>query len=224
MVMETREQAKSKAQEAQAQNIMEDNKKNIPVVEAKMKLMNAQNKMKATLTQIKEAVEEFSTLEDTTDKEVAANCINFSWKRLISGKEDLKAATEKLAEILSEADPTIIETDAIQTIENNNIERDKLLEDWKTFRKQNQEHMKAAKGMVEQSSVNVEVQSTRAPFVQRRFSPDQSLKPKLLNDSANLLEVKDFIMEFKNYIQSGYNVDEAGHYVQMRNVLEHSWI
>ena len=50
MVMETREQAKSKAQ---AQNIMEDNKKKIPVVQAKMKLMNAQNKMKATLTQIK---------------------------------------------------------------------------------------------------------------------------------------------------------------------------
>ena len=65
MVMETREHAKSKAQETQAQNIMEDNKKKIPVVQAKMKLMNAQNKMKATLTQIKKGVEEFSTLEDT---------------------------------------------------------------------------------------------------------------------------------------------------------------
>ena len=83
--------------------------------------------------------------------------------------------------------------------------------------------MKAAKGMVEQSSVNIEVQSTRVPMVQRRFAPDQSLKPKLLNDSANLLEVKDFTMEFKNYIHSGYNIGEAipaGHYVQMRNVLE----
>ena len=87
--------------------------------------------------------------------------------------------------------------------------------------------MKAAKEVVEHSSANVEVQSTRAPMVQRKFAPDQSLKPKLLNDSANLLEVKDFIMEFKNYIQSGYNIGEvipAGHYVQMRNVLEHSWI
>ena len=135
---------------------MEDNKKKIPVVQAKMKLMNAQNKMKAALSQIKEAVEEFSSTEDSTYKEAAASCINFSWKRLISGEEDLKAATEKLAEILSEADPTIIEKDAIQTIERNNIERDKLLEDWKTFRKQNQEYMKAAKGMAEQSSVNVE--------------------------------------------------------------------
>ena len=87
--------------------------------------------------------------------------------------------------------------------------------------------MKAAKVVVEHSSANVEVQSTKAPMVQRKFAPDQSLKPKLLNDSANLLEVKDFIMEFKNCIQSGYNIGEvipAGHYVQMRNVLEHSWI
>ena len=209
MVMETREQAKSKRAEAHAQDIMEDNKRKIPVIQAKTKLMNAQNKMRATLTQIRKALEEFATLEDTTDKEVAANCINFSWKRLISGEEDLKVATEKLADTLSEADPTIMEEDACQQIERNNNERDKLLLEWETFRKQYFEQMKAARGMVEHSSVNMEVQNTRGPFVQRRFSPDQSLKPKLLNDSANLLEVKDFIIEFRNYIQSGYNIGEA---------------
>ena len=78
MVMETREQAKSKRADAQAQDIMEDNKRKIPVIQAKTKLMNAQNKMRATLTQIRKVVEEFTTLEDMTDKEVAANCINFS--------------------------------------------------------------------------------------------------------------------------------------------------
>ena len=64
-------------------------------------------------------------------------------------------------------------------------------------------------------------------IVQRRFTPDQSLKPKLLDESANLLEVKDFIIEFTNYIKNGYNPDEVpsvGYYVQMRNILEHSWI
>ena len=127
MVIETRQQAKSKEAQAQAQNDMEDNKKKIPVVQAKMKLMNAQNKMKKALTQIKEAVEEFSTTEDSTYKEAAAGCINFNWKRLVSGEEELTTATDKLAEILSEADPTIIETDAMQTIERNNFERDKLL-------------------------------------------------------------------------------------------------
>ena len=48
-----------------------------------------------------------------------------------------------------------------------------------------------------------------------------------MSDSADLLEVKKFIKEFKNYISSGYNMGEvipAGHYVQMRNILEQSWI
>ena len=58
--------------------------------------------------------------------------------------------------------------------------------------------IKAARTMVEHSSVNVEVPSARETLVQRRFSPDQSLKPKLLDESANLLEVKDFIIEFSN--------------------------
>ena len=80
--------------------------------------------------------------------------------------------------------------------------------------------IKAARNMVEHSSVNVEVPSARGTLVQRRFSPDQSLKPKLLDESANLLEVKDFIIEFSNYIQSVYNPGETvatGHHVQMRN-------
>ena len=189
--METREQAKSKEAEAQAkaqaQNDTEDAKKKIPVVQAKMKLMNAQNKMKSALTQIKDAVDEFSSTEDSTYKEAAAGCINLNWKRLVSGEEELTTATDKLAEILSEADPTIIESDAMQTIEKNNTERDRLLGEWKTVRRQNQEHMKAAKVIAEHSSVNVEVQDTKAPIVQQKFAPDQSLKPKLLNDSANLL-------------------------------------
>ena len=54
-MVNTREQAKSKKAEAQAQDIMEENKRKIPIIQAKTKLKNAQNKMKATLTQIKKA-------------------------------------------------------------------------------------------------------------------------------------------------------------------------
>ena len=61
------------------------------------------------MAQIKLALEEFNGLTDATDKEVAANQINYRWKRLITGEEDLKTATDKLAEILGEADPTIME-------------------------------------------------------------------------------------------------------------------
>ena len=52
------------------------------------------------------------------------------------------------------------------------------------------------------------------------------MKPKLLDEGANLLEVKDFIIGFKNYILSGYNPGDTvtvGHYLQMINILEHSW-
>ena len=81
--------------------------------------------------------------------------------------------------------------------------------------------------MVEGSNANDEAQPVRESKMQGRFTPDQSLKPKMLDESSNLLEVNDFIIEFTNYIHSGYNAGEVpavGHYVQMRNILEHSWI
>ena len=90
--METREQAKSKKDEAHTQDIMEDNKRKIPVIQAKTKLMNAQNKSRATMTQIRKAVEEFATLEDTTDKEVAANCINFQLENTNFGRGRFKSS------------------------------------------------------------------------------------------------------------------------------------
>ena len=176
MVMETREKAKSNQAEAQARAQVvgdtEDAKKKVPVVQAKMKLMYAKNKMKAALAQIKDSIEEFSTTTDSTYKEAAASSITLNWKRLVTGEGELITATDKLAEILSEADPTIIESDAIATIENNNAERDKLLEDWKAVRRQNQDYMKAAKELAKDPSVDTEVQSTRTPFVQRKFAPD----------------------------------------------------
>ena len=136
--METREEAKKKAEalaKAQAVGDTEDAKKKIPVVQAKMKVMNAKNKMKAALAQIKDSIEEFSTTTDSTYKEAAASSIVLNWKRLVSGEGELTSATDKLAEILSEADPTIIKSDAIAAIESNIVELDKLLEDWKAVRR-----------------------------------------------------------------------------------------
>ena len=105
--------------------------------------------------------------------EVAANQISYSWKRLISGEEDLKVASDKLAEILGEADPTIMEEDASQQIDRKESDRDQILLEWETFRQKNMKEIKAARGMVEHSGTNVEVPSTRGPRVQRWFSPDQ---------------------------------------------------
>ena len=111
MVMETRKSSKERAEaqaKAQALDDTEDAKKKIPVHQAKIKRINAKNKMKAALAQIKDAIEEISTSEDSTCKEVAANSITISWKRLVAGESELISATKKLAELLSEADPTIV--------------------------------------------------------------------------------------------------------------------
>ena len=219
-MVDTREQAKAKAAGAAAQELLEENKKKVLVIQAKTKLRAAQTKMKSATTTIKAALEEFNELKVAapSDKEVAALLINSSWKRLVSGAEDLQNATDNLA---------IIEGDVMQQIEETEIEKERILKEWTTFRQVNFNEIKAARDMVGGSNENEEAQSTRETRVQRRFTPDQSLKPKLLDESANLLEVKDFIIEFTNYIKSGYNPDEVpsvGHYVQMRNILEHSWI
>ena len=89
------------------------------------------------MAQIRVALEEFNGLTDATDREVAANQINYSWKRLISGEEDLKKTTDKLAEILGEADPTIMEADVNKQIDQNEYDRDQILLEWTTFRQKN---------------------------------------------------------------------------------------
>ena len=133
--METRKQSKERAEaqaKAQAMDDTEDAKKKIPVHQAKIKQINAKNKIKAAMAQIKDAIEEFTTTEDSTCKEVAANSIMFSRKKLVAGESELINATEKLAELLSEADPTIVESDVLATIDDN--EKEKLVEGWKAVR------------------------------------------------------------------------------------------
>ena len=61
---------------------------------------------------------------------------------MISGEEDLKTATDKLAEILGEADPTIMEGDVNQQIDQNENDRDKILLEWDTFRQKNMHEIK----------------------------------------------------------------------------------
>ena len=60
VVMQTRKQSKERAEaqsKAQAMEDTEDAKKKIPVHQAKIKRLNAKNKVKAALAQIKDAIE-----------------------------------------------------------------------------------------------------------------------------------------------------------------------
>ena len=120
-MVDTREQANAKAAGAAAQELLEENKKKVPVIQAKTKLRAAQTKMKSATTTIRTALEEFNELKDAapSDKKVAALLINSSWKRLVSGAEDLQNNTDNLADVLGNKDPTIIEGDVMQQIEEN---------------------------------------------------------------------------------------------------------
>ena len=126
-MVNTREQARTRAARAQTQELLEENKKKVPVIQANTRLKAAQTKMKSAIATIKVAFDEFNGLKNATDKEVVAHQINSSWKRLISGEDYLQKATDKLAEVLGDADPTIIEGDIIQQIDQNEVEKERLL-------------------------------------------------------------------------------------------------
>ena len=112
--------------------------------------------------------------------------------------------------MLAEADPTIVDSDVFKIMSEIETDKDKLLEDWKVIRRANQETFNLAQGMVGQSKSKeiTVIPNTSTSSIQRKFVPDQTLKPKILSESADLLEVKGFIKDFKNYIQSGYGLGE----------------
>ena len=92
MVIDTRKQSKERAEaqaKAQAMEDSEDAKKKIPIHQAKIKRLNAKNKVKTALVQIKDAIEEFTGTEDSTIKEVAANSIIIYRKKLAEGEIEL---------------------------------------------------------------------------------------------------------------------------------------
>ena len=88
----------------------------MPVIQAKNKLRAAQTKMKSATTTIRTALEEFNELKNAapSDKEAAALLIHSSWKRLMSGTTELQNATDNLADVLGNADPTLIKGDVMQ--------------------------------------------------------------------------------------------------------------
>ena len=62
---------------------------------------------------------------------------------------------------------------------------------------------------------------TRSNF----FHPNNAIRPGHLNEDANLVNIKSWIIDFRNYIIFGYNeeVPKRGHYTQMRPILDKSW-
>ena len=90
---------------------MDENARKAQVIQAKTKFNASKTKMRSATNQIKTALEEFMELKeaDPSDKEAAALLIQSSWVRLLSGTTELQKATDNLAEVLINADPTILE-------------------------------------------------------------------------------------------------------------------
>ena len=57
------------------------------------------------------------------------------------------------------------------------------------------------------------------------FYPNNAIWPGHLNEDANLVDIKSWIIDFRNYIISGYNgvVPKKGPYTQMGPILDKSW-
>ena len=131
--METRGQAAAAAKTAESAEVTARKAK---VIQAKVKFNTTKTKMRSATNQIKMALEEFMELKeaDPRDRRAAALLINDSWERLLSGTSELQKATDNFAEVLSNADPTILEDDVQVQIETNENENQRLIEEWTTYR------------------------------------------------------------------------------------------
>ena len=59
----------------------------------------------------------------------------------------------------------------------------------------------------------------------KKFYLDNSIRPKHLDEDVNLIVIKNWIINFKNFIIQGYSddVSNMGLYTQMYPLLDNSW-
>ena len=193
----SKENQEASAKAKAAEDSEEVTRKRIPITQAKLRRLNARNRVKTALSQITDAVEDFEATEDPTSKQLAADNIDYGRKSLVEAERELVKATENLSQVLAQADPTVIESDVFQLTSEIEAEKNKLLEEWKGIRRTHQNIFDAAQSLMGESKskeVSV-VPNVSISSIQRKFAPDQNIKPKILSDSADLMEVKEFIKD-----------------------------
>ena len=128
--METRGQAAA----AKTAETAEVTARKAKVIQAKVKFSTSKTKMKSATIQIKTALEEFRELKDADpkDRRAAALLVNDSWERLLPGTSEIQKANDYLTEVLTNADPTILEGDIAEQIETNENEKQRLIDEWTT--------------------------------------------------------------------------------------------
>ena len=60
---------------------------------------------------------------------------------------------------------------------------------------------------------------------QKKSYPNSSIRAKHIDEDLNLIEIDNWIINFKNYIIQGYSDDvpNKGRYTPMRPLLDDSW-
>ena len=140
----------------------------------------------------------------------------------------LSEAIEELAEIVSTSeDGTEISGDPSTIMATSNKEAKVAYKEYLNFK---QEH---SKEMREIKKIQVELGSNKKEIVEVRrevsrgsfFHTNNAIRLSHLNEDANLVDMKSWIIDFRNYIIFGYNgeVPKRGHYTQMRPILDRSW-
>ena len=92
--------------------------------------------------------------------------------------------------------------------------------------------MKHSKEIREIKKIQVELSNSSREVIEERkevsrnncFHPNNAIRPGHLNEDANLVDIKSWIIDFRNYIISGYNdeVPKRAHYTQMIPILDKS--
>ena len=140
----------------------------------------------------------------------------------------LSEALEELAEIVTTSDDgkeisgdhsTIIAT-------SNKVAKEAHKEDLNFKEEHSKEIREIKKIQVELGNNKKDVIEVRREVTRSNFShPNNAIRPGHLNEDANLVDIKSWIIDFRNYIISSYNeeVPKRGHYTQMTAILDKSW-
>ena len=144
-------------------------------------------------------------------------------------QKDLESLSSSLQDAINDCEPNELKgltpDDAMNKVEN---EVEKYIERINTMLKNKKRIIADAKG----KSVLV-IPTTVAPAVSSgqhcqqgdQFRDLSVLKPKYLEKETNLLEVKHWIQQAKNYIEAGYKdcPPEKGVYKYLLPLLHHTW-
>ena len=185
----------------------------------RIKLMDQlQRKLKTKKTMVTKNLKKVETAIDAFQKvgaegetarviKMEAEEVVTSVEKLKESKAELESVSTSLQDVICESDPSelkgISPDDAITKVEED-VEL--YLEKVKLILKENRKPIAEA---LEKNSQIITTNVASTPAEQHKQQKDKfqsvsELKPKFLEKDANLLEVKNWIQQIKNYLDAGY--------------------